>query len=924
MSNTLDSYGKECSKPLRDAGTFPFKQSSRSRSRVKENSVGDPSSRKRKRAVMNIDDIVSKRLCKEEDSELHGGLQDESRQDLPDQLCNPCQTNQYRNHFPHRLIGLMYQLDLSVLCSLRKFTYEHKYPSLSLVFGDCEVDKFNNIVLRYKEKSIHIQIENVDKYYISNGISYARLFTKEKLRFSINNYFDSFVKHLIYKSGSLSNNIEYLIVYTNLGLDLTKERELKQGRFRNFHPFKFDSVNIEEHDILKDFLFTNDITNGSAFYKFVQEEITREELLKRLVFSSVVQKVVRERKLSQKFEKKIKEEFLDKLVFAVNQPSREELNSIIKTEIEKNNKVQYNYIALQKEILRDLTTLEKHKKFEKLVNYIPGIMYEFNLLIFFLHNMFLHENISSINSKRKSHDIRNDITIHYKGKTIYVMVHTTDGNIDYNQLFSSRQQNNTFSVNKLFTLFTEELKQDIKYFIIYTNVDLGPTNGKRFRKECIKDYYPLNFYNICVRKKKYKILRDCLCVSENSLYKFAQEERRELLQLLKLPPSLQKEKEEGRLPTKSEREKKEKFLDKLIFVVHQSNKEKLSSIKNEIDNSNKVPYNYEELHEIALRWSESHECGHITKEITKKIFQDIQNNRFSYQKLQNKNINEEIKFAKSVIGREGTPAFDQFLDFLIKEERLEILKRKGIKLATMSGILCGAGANASKAFKSLQDLWFGAEGNKTRYLKTLEKNGINLSTMSSILIKAGVNAPEAFVDLYDLWFDEKGNKKQYLKTLEEEGISLTTMSSMLNGAGAKAPKVFKDLHDLWFDTEGNKKHYLKILEDKGINLANMSSILSGAGANASKSFKDLYDFWFYEEGNKKQYLKTLEEEGINLANMSSILSGAGANAARAFKDLYDLWFDEEVFCIEQELMLLKLLRSYITLFLMNKEVKNNI
>ncbi|WP_419198632.1 hypothetical protein ACJZL3_04600 [Wolbachia endosymbiont of Rhagoletis cingulata] len=120
--------------------------------------------------------------------------------------------------------------------------------------------------------------------------------------------------------------------------------------------------------------------------------------------------------------------------------------------------------------------------------------------------------------------------------------------------------------------------------------------------------------------------------------------------------------------------------------------------------------------------------------------------------------NEETKFAKSVIGRDGIPEFDQFLDFLIREKRLEILKRNGINPANMSSILHRARANAAKAFKELYDLWFDAEGNKTQYLKTLEENRINLSSISSILCKAGANAVKAFKELYDLWFDTERKK----------------------------------------------------------------------------------------------------------------------------------------------------------------------
>ncbi|GBM17429.1 hypothetical protein AVEN_119465-1, partial [Araneus ventricosus] len=641
-----------------------------------------------------------------EDSEFPSDLQDEPGHD---ELRNAYQISRC---IPHHLIELMYQLDLSVLCSLRKSTYEYKYPLLSLAFEDSGIDKFNNIVLRNKKKSIHIQIENVDKYYIDNDIGYARLFTKEKEKrsFFINDYFNSFVKHLISKS----SNIKYLVIYTNSGLDLTEEEKLKQGRSWSFYPFKFDGINMEECGILKDFLFTNDNEEGHVLYQFSQEETTREELFKRLEFSSAAQKVIEERKFS---EEKVKENFLDKLVFAVNQPNREELNTIVKSEIKDSN-VQDNYIALQERILCDLTALEKLG---------PGIIYEFNLLMSFLHDMFLHKNMFFINSKGKSCDTSNNIIINRKDRITYVKAYNADSDIGYSQLFPSRiqERKNKFSINKHFTLFIEELEKDknIEYFIIYTNTCLDLTEEKRLKKGQSKNFHPLKLDSIDIQKKKYKILRNCSCIDKNGLYQFSQEETTRLSSLLKLPPSFQREKEEESLSDENEKEIKEKFLDKLIFAVNQPNREELNSIiKNEIENkSNKVPYNYEELHEIALRWSESHEFGPITKRIMEKLLGDIKNNRSSYQKIQNKDINEEIKFAKSVVGREGTPAFYQFLDFLIKGEGikyLEVLKEKGINLPNMSSILNRAGNNAAEAFKDLYDLWFDAKGNKTQYLKT--------------------------------------------------------------------------------------------------------------------------------------------------------------------------------------------------------------
>ncbi|XP_076667860.1 uncharacterized protein LOC143368725 [Andrena cerasifolii] len=881
---------KESPKALRDVITTPR---SLSMSSAKENPEAGSNSSKRRRSVTDTDDVVSKRLCA--DSELPSGLQDKFRQNVPGELFNPCQTNQYRNNLPHALIRLMYQLDLSVLCSLRKLKYEHKYPSLSLAFEGSAIDKFNNIVFRCKEKSIYVQIENVDKYYTDNDISYAKLFSKERRNiFFINDYFNSFVKHVISQSGNLLHYIEYLIIYTNSGLDLTEEEKLKEERFRNFFPFKFHRINAGKCDILQNFLFVGDSVQGRGFYQFFQDEITIGELLKRLEFSPAMQKVIKGRKLPPEFEKEIKGAFLDKLVFAVNQPSREEMNSIVTREIENNSEVQVDYIALQEKVLRNLTPPEKHKRFG---GYILRITYQFNLLMSFLHSMFLHKNMFSVNFEEKGGGISNDIIINYRGRITYVKAHTTNSSIGYSHLFPFNPQGkkDTLSINKHFTLFIEGLKNNIRYFIIYTDAGINFTEEKVLKKGHSNEFYLLKFNSIDIRKKKYKILRNCSCINENNLYQFAREEtiREKLLSLLKLPPSLQKEKEEGRLSGANEKEVKEKFLDKLILAVNQPSMESLNNvIRNEIDKSN-VPYNYAELHEVALRWSESRKFGDITKGIMEKLLEDIKNNKFSYQKIKNENINEKMKFAKSVVGREGTQAFNQFLDFLIEDGRLEILQRKGINLGNMSSILNKSGANAAKAFKDLYDLWFDEDGKKTRYLKTLDEEAINLPNMSSILHGVGAKAAKVFKDLYDLWFDEEGKKTRYLKTLEEEGINLPHMSSILGGAGATAAKAFKDLYDLWFDEEGKKTRYLKTLEEERINLPNMSSILSGAGANSVKAFKDLYDLWFDEEGNKTQYLKTLEEEGINLPHMSSILSRAGANAPKAFKDLYDLWFDED-------------------------------
>ncbi|CAL1296801.1 unnamed protein product, partial [Larinioides sclopetarius] len=431
------------------AENFSYEQCNHSSNPYKGNCK---TSRKRKYSVTDKDDTRSKRphMNKEcsnyQNSKFLDDLQHVSRHSFFYKLHNTCQTNRYISHCS---LQLMYQLDLSVLCSLRKSMYKYKYPLLSLMFQDSAIDKFCDIALHYKGKSIHIQVENVDNYIDSN-ISYARLFNKERRSSSINSYFDSFVKHVISKSNSLYD-VEYLIVYTNSGLDLTEEKELRKGRCKNFYPFKFYSINVEQCDILKDFLFTRNNIQEAGFYQFSHNKIMRKELLKQLKFSPAVQKVVKKRELSQKFKSEIKEAFLDKLVFAVNQPNRAELAAIIKREMKNNKEILLNYMTFQKKIL---SYLEKHTK---LGSYISGIIYEFNLLMLFFHDMFLRKNMFSINFEGKSCDISNYFIINYKGKTIYLKAHYPGSDIDYSQLFPSKQKSNAFSINKLFALFVKKL-----------------------------------------------------------------------------------------------------------------------------------------------------------------------------------------------------------------------------------------------------------------------------------------------------------------------------------------------------------------------------------------------------------------------------------------------------------------------------------
>ncbi|XP_031783851.1 uncharacterized protein LOC107980470 [Nasonia vitripennis] len=839
------------------------------------------SPRKRKNSLIDINygEIKKPHL------EITSDPQDEIEEKLSEsERDNADPINTIKANVPHKLIRLMYKLQLSLLCSFRKFLHDQEYDSLTVEFDDNELDKFHDIVMSNNNRSAHIHIEYLDNQHVDNEINYTKLFAKKERSFSINNYFDSFVRHTICKSNISQKKVRYLIIYTNASLDIAEDMKLRQRRCRIFYPFKFDKLDIEKCYILKDLLFSTDDIAKQQFYKISQEEDTKTELLNRLEFSLAMQKEIKKSQYSEEFLTKLKEKFLSKLVFAVNQPSREELEQIMKNEM---SNILESYTDLKEEILNALSRAKKNNL---------SLIYQFCVLLFTLHDMFTLDKISFVTLK--SDYLSNIIKFSYKKKISYIAPYAAKKNINCTQLFPSKllHDKNMFCVNKYFTAFLKELENgmDIKFFIIYTNGSLDINEDNELKKGRTTEFYPVKFEIIDIQKKRYKVLKNCSFINSNGLYQFAKESTAMLKTLLKFPASIERDKTKSF--DESEDEIKEKFIHKLIFATTQRDIQQLNNtIKSNIKETD-VSYSYEELHEVALRWSESYDFGPITVKVMRELLDDVKNNRTSHRKIQSEDIIAEIKFAKSVVGTEGSPLFNQFLHFITRGEGkkfIENLSKNGIDLINLSCILQKTGSHGIQAFKNYYNLFFTEKGNATQYLKILEKNKINLAGISSILRGSRIYATSSFEELFFMLFDEKGNKTHYLKSLEREKISMTNITSILSGAGSHAAKTFKELYDLWFDEQGNKTKYLKSLEENKINLVSMSSMLHGSGSNAAKAFKELYDVWFDEDGSKTDYLLTLEKEGIDLANATSILNGAGSNAASSFKNLYNLWFNEK-------------------------------
>lgn len=143
----------------------------------------------------------------------------------------------------------MYQLDISILCLLRNIEHQKKLSTvLQLVtFQDNKMAIFNDIVININSESIGIHTNHTNyvgcKYV--EDITFAILFTKSQKSFSIHEYFSSYIQYCITSINSQDICIKYLIVYTNSNLDLTQDKQFKEGRSKYFYPFEFDSLELD-------------------------------------------------------------------------------------------------------------------------------------------------------------------------------------------------------------------------------------------------------------------------------------------------------------------------------------------------------------------------------------------------------------------------------------------------------------------------------------------------------------------------------------------------------------------------------------------------------------------------------------------------------------------------------------------------------
>ncbi|XP_043479769.1 uncharacterized protein LOC122509635 [Leptopilina heterotoma] len=782
-----------------------------------------------------------------------------------------CPPKQFEYTHPHRLLSLLYQLELSALSLLRTSVSKN---SSKPIFQNSLDGQFNNIVLHFNEENFCIKVQYVDTHYSQKCLDYNSLFSSIEGKFNIRKYLNEFAAELLNYSDSISSAPKYLIIFTNGDLDITKNRKFKQTE--NIFIPQLSVVNPETDKNLHQFFKSN-----GKFYRFSDDEETREFLADMVTFNLQIRSKMKKKGLSPE---EVRRAFFDRLILAVNQAKISEISDTFRRELKKSDD------TLRRELKSDdfskivLAQLLEEGEEENIVGceYLRSMLYSYNLFIFCTHSMFLDENIHSIRFEEnfQSHTIRIEIN----SKSLQIKALEID--LSRFTLQELAKQRDIFSIDAYFDNYLKMEFKSTNYYVIYTNVGCPLLReliiGNNF--DLLK-YDPTDgpqFTEIDNDDERYSTLKH---LNFNNLFKFTLGETKywyqpEISPFLKVGDYRRKKTFAEMLEIELKRE----FLESIVFAVKQPTCDELYKSIGNIKNTPQVPYDTVKLDKIALSYLQSHEYVTLTKELMIKISDELEKKRSVGNYV-------EIEFAKRVLSAD-LPEFGQFIDFLIRGNGkwyLDILKKNDVSISSLSKVIEGAKSHeVIQTFTDFCNICFDPEGGKTDVLKNFEGKGLPINFFSMILRGSGSEAPKTLRDLHDLWFDDFGNPTNYMRSMETEAV-LTQIPMVFYNSGADCVGRLKAFYHFWYDPNGTKTQSLKNLENNGIHLSAICSILTKSGEGC---FQKFYELWFEESGKKTTRLQKLEEEGVTLVQVCMVLRRTGKNVVEAFDKLYSIWFDD--------------------------------
>jgi hypothetical protein len=138
-----------------------------------------------------------------------------------------------------------------------------------------------------------------------------------------------------------AKDLEHLIICTNIDFDFKDEKKLKQSRGENYLLFDKVDTQKDEHKLLKELLTVDSSKKEPGFYRFTTKREEKEKIISDILALKPEGMPDKKKEKLNKLKKDLEVaqieaeqgNFLDKLVFAVNQPDEKELGEHIKEEV---------------------------------------------------------------------------------------------------------------------------------------------------------------------------------------------------------------------------------------------------------------------------------------------------------------------------------------------------------------------------------------------------------------------------------------------------------------------------------------------------------------------------------------------------------------------------------------------------------------
>lgn len=632
-------------------------------------------------------------------------------------------SNQFKQLYPRKLMTLMYQVELSILCLHRKMTTTSNNTNFtnSGIFKNSKVGQFNNIILQFDGEYFCIKVD----YFETRGYDFKSLFTFGEQ--SLSCYLKEFTLELMFYLERVTDMPKYLIFYTNFPLNLTNDVKLKQNDSSDCIQMKtLTSESNSNSD-----LFRLLQSNQGEFYQFSTDDETREKL------SNLVQlpKNIKNQINRQGFcEGNIRKQFFDRLIFAVNQPSIEGLVSEVQREMsdvtnyqkireeimiqliedQENDTTQNGNLLLTKELVKTLLSVNPENKLdenkptkstERGIKFAQQVTYskdagKFNAFVKFLAQGKGKECLDTLE--------KNEIDIIDVANIIRKLP------IEKAEFYFLRFYGLLFDFKGRKTKYLENFESH--EFSVNNMSEILSNTGDKSAK-LLFDLYKLWFDDLGNPSIYVKTLkREGINLSEVSI-----------------------------LLTEAKFSCVDKFLS--IFTTwFRQNGDKTMSLVTLEKHGLTLPVICDVLHKSGTSYTNLYRCWFDEKHEKKCYLQNLEEVGIDLKKI--------CSVIKGAEKKMVVTAFKELysLWFTDKGEKsfyLKTLERENISLSTIFDILIATGNEVGNVFRNLFCKWFDERGEKTELLKTLEAKGRPLTVITKLLSGEGYRGAEKFTALFD-------------------------------------------------------------------------------------------------------------------------------------------------------------------------------